>query len=80
MVVFWCPRVFVTISNPDSPSRSETGVNPGIRSLKTIIGQQDVILSGIPIIALHIDEQWQGDNVRNPLVVFISKRSEELTL
>ncbi len=31
---FWVPASWVTISNPNSLSRSETGVNPGIRSWK----------------------------------------------
>jgi hypothetical protein len=34
MVVFQCPRVCLTISDPDWLSRCETGFNPGIRSWK----------------------------------------------
>jgi hypothetical protein len=50
----------VTISNPDSLSNSETGVNPRIISGK----------------CTHLNEL----DVRKPLVVSISKRSEELRL
>jgi hypothetical protein len=50
----------VTISNADSLSSSETGVNPGIKSGKsTYLNELDV---------------------RKPLVVSISQRSEELRL
>jgi hypothetical protein len=50
----------VTISNPDSFSSRETGVNPGIRSRKvTYLNELDV---------------------RKPLVVSISQRSEEQIL
>ncbi len=50
----------VTISNPDSPSSSETGVNPGIMSWKSTC-------------LIELD-------VRKPLVVSMSQRSEEMRL
>jgi hypothetical protein len=50
----------MTISNPDSLSSSETGVNPGIKAVKSA----------------YLHEL----DVRKPLVVTISQRSEELRL